>query len=104
MLLGYRYDDDGTPNPYTGRSLMRRGADRKSSPHSNPASHDAVHSDYDGDEGHENGDEDTSDNKPHVTGSDTLLNKGDMRLRKRTRVRGWSRTNSAYSRTRTRWV
>ena len=60
--------------------------DRKSSPYSNAASHDAAYPDYDGDGDHKNEDEDTSDNKPHATSGDTLLNKGDMCLRKRTRV------------------
>ena len=43
----------------------------------------------DGDGDYKNKDEDTSDNKPYATSGDTLLNKGDMCLRKQTRVPWW---------------
>ncbi|KAF2178266.1 hypothetical protein K469DRAFT_334460 [Zopfia rhizophila CBS 207.26] len=86
LLLGYRYDDGSAPNPRTRQSLMHRSADRKSSRHSKATNHDAVHPDNNGDEEDENGDKDTSNDNPYATGSDTRLNKGNVRLRKRTRL------------------
>ncbi|KAF2177361.1 hypothetical protein K469DRAFT_375375 [Zopfia rhizophila CBS 207.26] len=75
LLLGYRYDDGGVPNPRTSRSLMQRNVDQKISPHRRAANHDAVHPDNEDDEEDENGDEDTCDDKPHATGSNTRSNK-----------------------------
>ncbi|KAF2184240.1 hypothetical protein K469DRAFT_179548 [Zopfia rhizophila CBS 207.26] len=86
LLLGYRYDDGSALNPRTRQSLTHQSADRKSSRRSKAANHDAVHPDNNGDEEDENGDKDTSNDKPHATGVNTRLNKGNVRLRKRTRL------------------
>ncbi|KAF2176313.1 hypothetical protein K469DRAFT_28909 [Zopfia rhizophila CBS 207.26] len=85
LFVGYRCDDYGAPNPCLSQSSTQRSADWKSSPYSNAANHDAVHPDNK-DKEDENGDEDRRDDNPHATGGNTRLNKGDMRLRKRTRL------------------
>lgn len=84
------------------------GAGQQSNSYSDAANHDAHHPDkHMGEEDEDKDiDEDTAEYKPHVTGSEPRINRGNMRFCRRTRVTRLSSDDQrliAYSKMNMEW-